>query len=108
MEVGFPNAVEKAMTEALFIAELSAKGFVPVKTGRLRRSIRGGITDIGRGFVEGTLGANTKYAAAIEFGNPKTGSTAQPYLRRAITENKTKIQKLISDGLKKTLRGFKS
>ncbi|KKN21059.1 hypothetical protein LCGC14_0929190 [marine sediment metagenome] len=108
MEVGFPNAVERAMTQSLFLAETTAKQRVPVITGRLRRSIRGGITSIGRGFVEGTLGANTVYAAAVEFGKPGTKAKGTPYLRTAILENKSKIQKLISDALKKTLRGFKT
>lgn len=107
MEIGFKNAVEKGLTEALFVVEKSAKENVPVITGRLRRSIRGGITGVGRGFVEGVIGANTKYAGAVEFGRPGTKNTGKPYLSRAVMENKTKIQKLINDGLKKTLRGFK-
>lgn len=111
MEIGFKNAVEKAMIESTFLVEKSAKERVPHITGRLRRSIRGGITNVGRGFVEGTVGANTVYAAAVEFGRPnkKGGGTTsgKPYLSRAVTENKAKIQRLISDGLKKTLRGFK-
>lgn len=107
LEPGFRNAIEKAMTQALFIVETTAKQRVPVVTGRLRRSIRGGITKIGRGFVEGAVGANTVYAGSVEFGRPGTKSHGKPYLSRAVTENKTKIQKIISDGLKKTLRGFK-
>lgn len=110
MEVGFMNAIEKAMTKATFIVENTAKQRVPVVSGRLRRSIRGGITDIGRGYVEGTVGAHTDYAAAVEFGRPKKdgGHTrATPYLSAAVSENKSKIQLLINQGLKNTLRSFK-
>ncbi len=110
MEIGFKNAVEQAMTKVLFIVEKTAKEKVPVVTGRLRRSIRGGITGVGRGFVEGTIGANTVYAGSVEFGRPKKGggsSSGKPYLSTAVSENKSKIETLISSGLKKTLRGFK-
>lgn len=110
MEIRFKNEVEKSMLKATLLVEKTAKERVPVKTGRLRRSIRGGISDIGRGFVEGTVGANTVYAAAVEFGRPLKGggvSRKQPYLSRSVTENKSNIQRIISDGLKKTLRGFK-
>lgn len=111
IELGFKNEIEKAMLQALLLVEKSAKQNVPVITGRLRRSIRGGITKIGSGYVEGAVGANTVYAAAVEFGKNKKGggrTSGKPYLSRAVTENSSKIQQIIQDGLKKTLRGFKA
>lgn len=109
IEIGFKNEIEKAVLKATLLVEKTAKERVPVKTGRLRRSIRGGLSAVGRGFVEGTVGANTVYAAAVEFGRPLPGggfSKKQPYLSRAVTENRSNIQKIISDGLKRQFRGF--
>lgn len=108
MEIGFKNATEKGLLEALLIVEATAKQRVPHVTGRLRRSIRSGIVDIGRGYVEGAVGANTVYAAAVEFGIPGTRNHGKPYLSRAVSENRTKIQALIGNALKNTLRGFKT
>lgn len=108
IEIGFLNAIEEAVLKATKLVEADAKRIVPVVTGRLARSITGGLTERTNKTVAGTVGANTVYAAAVEFGrNTKSGRThPKPYLNPALSINTHKIEKMISDGLKKTIRDF--
>ena len=56
--------------------------------------------------VEVYIGANTKYARALEFGNPKSNLKARPYLRPAIEKNRDKaIKRLVKGVFPKNARG---
>jgi len=108
IETGFLNAIEEAVLKATKLVEADAKRIVPVVTGRLARSITGGISEKSNTVVVGVVGANTVYAAAVEFGrNTKGGrSKPKPYLNPALSMNMSRIEKMISDALKKTIRDF--
>lgn len=117
LETGFLNAVEEAVLKGTKMIEADAKRLVPVVSGRLARSIAGGLTKRGVREVEGRVGANTVYAAWIEFGKRVRGGKGKsagqivtwkgkPYLWPAVQMNLAKISQMIADGLKKTIRGF--
>jgi phage gpG-like protein len=56
--------------------------------------------------VEVYIGANTKYARALEYGNPKKNLKARPYLRPAIENNRDKaIKRLVKGVFPKNARG---
>ena len=57
--------------------------------GLLRNSISHR-TELRRGSITIYVGANTKYARALEFGNPKSHLKPRPYLRPALAKNKDK------------------
>ena len=66
--------------------------------GQLRNSISHRV-EVRRGSVTIYVGANTKYARALEFGNPKGGLSPRPYLRPAIARNKTKAYRRLMKGV---------
>lgn len=56
--------------------------------------------------VELFIGANTKYARALEFGNPKSRLKPRPFLRPAISKNREKaIARLVKGVFPPSKRG---
>jgi phage gpG-like protein len=73
--------------------------------GLLRNSISHR-TQVRPSAVEVYVGANTKYARALEFGSPKTRLAARPYLRPAVERNRDKaIKRLVKGVFPKKARG---
>lgn len=119
LSAGLPNlkdAVLGAMYEAVFSTILDIRntakspGYVPVKTGDLKRSIDSKV-ERGAGQVTGYVGSNKDYARIHEFGgragrNHSVFIQPKYYFTRAIQENqektKSKFQKLLA--LKKIAR----
>ena len=108
---------------ATAIVEGAAKTLCPKDTGRLANSIHMSVDDKTDEIV-GKVSTNTEYAPYVEFGTgirgsssnyPMTnglrlsyspdrmGQTAQPYMYPALKQNKTKINKLITDALRNEL-----
>ena len=109
-----------ALTAACKIVQTAAKADCPVDKDELRPSIVYEVT-----VKEGRIGTNVEYAPHVEFGTKahqikvKTakvlsdgkkffgklvnhpGTTAQPFLRPALDNNKKQIEKLIGDFLGK-------
>lgn len=73
--------IEDSIFRFAFGTEIDAKKNVPVKTGKLQRSIR--YSPKGRS-LEKTISANTDYAGRVEFSH----RTKPFYLRRAFVRNK--------------------
>lgn len=69
-----------------------ARSVVPVRTGRLRDSIRSEVSESTL-----TLSANTEYAIAVEFGHHAV--PARPYLRPAAEVSIKEIQNALPKGL---------
>lgn len=96
--------IQQGMTEAMLssLFEVHAKavlpGYVPYKTGTLRRSITF-ILRSSPGRLEGAVGSNLVYAAIQEFGgdagrNKSVHITGKRYLTRAIEETKqTRVER---------------
>jgi len=104
----------KALTEALEeIAEKirdDAKGFVPVDTGALRKSIRveeKGSLEVsiiagGGGVINPRTGREVDYAGYVEFGTSR--ASPQPYMQPALEKNRDEILRVVKE---KVLEVFK-
>lgn len=66
--------------------------------GLLRNSIRHRV-EVKRGRINIWIGANTPYARALEYGNPKGHLKPRPYLRPAIHKNREKAMKRLVKGV---------
>jgi phage gpG-like protein len=88
-------------------------GLDPSKPGEPPRKLHGLLANsidyrkkVDKRRVELFIGANTKYARALEFGNPKSRLKARPYLRPAIEKNRDKaIKRLVKGVFPKNARG---
>jgi hypothetical protein len=74
-----------------------ARGFAPVLTGRLRRSIRAGRSK--QRAVVRAGGAKVKYAAPINYGWRARGISPSEYMQRADIELKPRVVALLEEGL---------
>ncbi len=79
------QGIEKALTSGALLVEAEAVLRAPVDTGNLRSSITHRVDG-----EEATIGTNVEYAPAQEY-------KYNPFLRPALDENKTKLQKLMGD-----------
>ena len=110
LEKNLPNILEPALEKACLVVENSAKKNCPVNDGQLRQSI----THVVEG-TKGEVGSNVEYAPYVEIGTgiystegtgrqtPWTykdakgewhttrGMEAQPFLKPALEENRSKI-----------------
>jgi len=93
------TAIEEALVTSALIVERDAKINAPVDTGRLRASLSHTTEDFGSDNPSVTIGTNTVYAAAQEFGTSKF--PAQPFLFPAFNNNKQKILKELAKAFKK-------
>lgn len=106
------QAVERAITDAMQIAAMEAaneaRRRAPYKTGTLRRSIE----VIEQGPRQVVVGSRQPYAARIEFGfagRDRLGrlynQPAQPYLRPAIEETRTRMTQVFAEEVRRALGG---
>ena len=110
LEKNLPNILEPALEKACLVVENSAKKNCPVNDGQLRQSI----THIVEG-TRGEIGSSVEYAPYVEVGtgiystegngrqtpwsyqdakgewHTTRGMAAQPYLKPALEENKSKV-----------------
>jgi len=84
------NAAVKALTGAALIVEGSAKNLSPVDTGNLKGSITHEVTK-----EMAKIGTNVEYSPYLEYGTVKMA--AQPYLRPALDDNKTAIERYMAE-----------
>ncbi len=96
-----------ALRAAALVVQNDAKRRAPVLTGTLRRSIH---TE-DRGSHAVSVGTDVPYAARQEFGFAGTDSlgrtyqqSARPYLRPALDENRTEMEREFADALEELLR----
>lgn len=117
--------MEQAMGRVCAVVERSAKEKAPKDTGALRRSITSKVTNKG-GVIEGTVYTPLEYAPYVEFGtglfaengngrkdvpwnyqddegnwHSTNGQHPQPFMRPALNENRTKILRILKEGLGK-------
>lgn len=114
-----------AMGRACAVVERAAKEKAPKDTGALRRSITSKVTNKD-GVIEGSIFTPLEYAPYVEFGtglfaengngrkdvpwnyqddegnwHTTSGQHPQPFMRPAINENRTKILRILKEGLGK-------
>lgn len=114
--------LEKAMKKAMALVEGEAKKNAPKGTGELRRSIESKV-EVKGNEVTGTVFTPLEYAPYVEFGtglfaesggrkdvpwnyqddegewHSTSGMHPQPFMRPALTENRTKVIKIIEEGI---------
>ena len=110
LEQNLPNILEKALEKACLIVENSAKQNCPVDDGQLRQSITHTVEG-----TKGEIGTSVEYAPYVEVGtgiystegngrqtpwsyedangewHTTEGMVAQPFLKPALEENRSKI-----------------
>lgn len=78
--------------------ESRAKEGCPVKTGRLRSSIKALIDSDGDS-VSAVVGTNVSYAASVEFGSETLKRRAKPFLYPAYFEAIGKLKERLKNGI---------
>lgn len=117
------SEMEAAMGRACAVIERSAKEKAPKGTGELRRSITSKVVN-NEGQIEGIVFTPLEYAPYVEFGtglfaengngrkdvpwhyqddegnwHTTSGMSPQPYMRPALNENRTKVLRILKEGL---------
>ena len=92
------NAKRGGLTAAALIVEGDATLRAPVDTGNLRSSITHKVVSD----EEARVGTNVDYAPWVEGGTSKMA--AQPFLRPALDNNKSRIEKMIGDVIGKAVK----
>ena len=117
--------MEQALGRACAVVERAAKEKAPKGTGELRRSITSKVVDKD-GVLEGIIFTPLEYAPYVEFGtglfaengngrkevpwhyqddegnwHTTSGQHPQPFMRPAINENRTKVMRILKEGLGK-------
>jgi HK97 gp10 family phage protein len=115
--------MEQAMGKACALVERSAKEKAPKGTGELRRSITSKVVNKA-GVIEGIVYTPLEYAPYVEFGtglfaengngrkdvpwhykddegnwHSTSGMKPRPYMRPALNENRTKILRILKEGV---------
>ena len=110
LDVKLSNALAEALEEIAEKIRDDAKGFVPVDTGALRKSIRiekkgklkVSIIAGGGGIINPRSGREVDYAGYVEFGTRR--ASPQPYMQPALEKNKDEILRIVK---RKVLEVFK-
>ena len=92
------NAKRGGLEAASLIVEADATLRAPVDTGNLRSSITHRVVSD----EEAHIGTNVEYAPYVEQGTSKMA--AQPFLRPALDNNKSRIEKMIGDVVGKAVK----
>lgn len=90
------------MHEVGMVVVRQAQSDVPVNTGTLRGTIRAG-----RGKTKAVVRAGTSrkpYAPIVHYGNPQTGSRANPFLVNALRQRRTEVMDTFERGLERILK----
>lgn len=118
-----PHKVASVMGKALAVVERAAKEKAPKGTGELRRSISSRV-ETNNGEIKGVVFTPLEYAPYVEFGtglfaeagngrkdvpwhyqddegnwHTTSGQHPQPYMRPALNENRTKVLRILREGL---------
>jgi HK97 gp10 family phage protein len=118
-----PSEVAQNMGRAIAVVERAAKEKAPKGTGELRRSISSRVEEEG-GVIKGIVFTPLEYAPYVEFGtglfaengngrkdvpwhyqddegnwHTTSGMPPQPFMRPALNENRTKVLRLLREGL---------
>jgi len=97
------KALDEALNEIAEKIRDDAKGFVPVDTGALRKSIRvekKGKLEVqviagGGGVINPRTGREVDYAGYVEFGTSRM--SPQPYMQPALEKNRDEILRVVKE-----------
>lgn len=123
-ELGETDGYEERLGECCAIVERAAKKKAPKDTGELRRSIQSRVDNTGDA-IQGIVFTPLEYAPYVEFGtgifaenggrmdvpwnykddkgewHSTSGQKPQPFMRPALLENREKIMRKLTQGVKK-------
>ena len=103
LEEKLTNALAEALEEIAEKIRDDAKGFVPVDTGALRKSIRvekKGSLEVsiiagGGGVINPRTGREVDYAGYVEFGTSR--ASPQPFMQPALEKNRDEILRVVKE-----------
>ena len=90
------KSIESSLSKVGDMIVNDARSMVPVKTGKLKKSI---YKNVEKNKLE--VGASADYAQDIELGT--SGRKAKPFLKPAVNKNKSSLEKITSAELKSRL-----
>lgn len=89
-----PSLIEKKMHRAVLTVERKAKQVAPVRTGTLRRDIRGRVEAAGR---RGAIGNSPVAPYAIYVHEGTRRMKARPYLRDGLVASRDTVMQMLSE-----------
>jgi len=103
LEEKLTKALAEALEEVSEKIRDDAKGFVPVDTGSLRKSIRverKGSLEVsiiagGGGVINPRTGREVNYAGYVEFGTSRM--SPQPYMQPALEKNRDEVLRIVKE-----------
>jgi HK97 gp10 family phage protein len=90
-----------AIEQAAALVEARAKELCPVRTGRLRDSIRAAVTEIAGDVLRAEVSSDVPYAAAVELGTRR--APAQPFLFPALEACRDEVRRIIEDCVRRAI-----
>ena len=90
-----------AIEEAAGLVEARAKDLCPVRTGRLRDSIRAAVAEIAGDVLRAEVGTDVPYAAAVEMGTRR--AAAQPFLLPALEACREEVQRIVRAAVRRVI-----
>jgi len=94
--------VGAAVEEAAALVEARAKELCPVRTGRLRDSIRAEVAAMAGDVLRAEVGTDVAYASAVEMGAGR--AAAQPFLLPALDACREEVRRIIAEAVRRALR----
>ena len=80
-----------------YVSDPNAEYGVPVRTGRLRDSIKKEVKFVGIGKIMGRVWSDEKYAPFVEYGSVSKNRAPRPFMRTALDRNKSEITKILGE-----------
>jgi len=110
LDVKLSRALDEALKEIAEKIRDDAKGFVPVDTGALKKSIRiekkgklqVSIVAGGGGVINPRTGREVDYASFVEFGTSRM--SPQPYMQPALEKNRDEILRIVKEKVLEVFR----
>jgi HK97 gp10 family phage protein len=101
------KAIRSANKSSANVIAEEAKTIVPVRSGRLQRSIKAQGSQ-SSGSVKAGSAARVPYAGVIHFGWPERNIKAQPFLERAVTSKLPEARTVYADLMYEVMRVIES
>lgn len=99
-----PKVLKEANRDAAKLVASEAAELAPVRSGRLRRSIRA--TGAQRGAAVRAGGARVPYAGIVHFGFPRRGIPARPFLYEAAERRRPDVIRAVSVAINRLIDRF--
>lgn len=92
-----------AVHAGAMVLEVAAKGYCPVRTGTLRRSIHTEMDESRADVIAARIGPDAPYGPYVEFGTRR--QRAQPYMRPAVDQDGETAKRAAMDSFARSMKG---